>query len=147
MSSPTASPTYTARPVQAGRNCSTSTATTTGRAGESALRLLSGTARLPPLAGRLAETGAAVRVVAGRYVAPPKLRPAYEPRPRAPSSRDRATVWLRGYLAQRGPVISTEVIADAAAAGISLSTLRKARIDVNVRLQRVPGVGARHTWQ
>ena len=29
---------------------------------------------------------------------------------------------------------------------ISLSTLRKARIDLNVRLQRVSGVGARHTW-
>ncbi len=83
-------------------------------------------------------------VVAGRYVAPPKLRPVYEPRPRAPSSRDRATDWLRGYLAQRGPVLSTEVIADAAAAGFSCSTLYKARLDLNVRLQRVPGVGARH---
>jgi len=38
------------------------------------------------------------------------------------------------------------VIADATAAGISLSTLRKARIDLDVRLQRVSGVGARHTW-
>ena len=85
-------------------------------------------------------------VVAGRYVAPPRLRPAYERRPRAPSSRDRATAWLRAYLAQRGPVVSTQVIADATAAGISLSTLRKARIDLNVRLQRVSGVGARHTW-
>src|SRR6478736_3978589 len=76
----------------------------------------------------------------------PGCGPAYEPRPRAPSSRDRATDWLRGYLAQRGPVVSTRVIADATAAGISLSTLRKARIDLNVRLQRVSGVGARHTW-
>jgi Transcription factor WhiB len=85
-------------------------------------------------------------VVAGRYVPPPKLRPAYQPRPRGPSSRDRATDWLRAYLGQRGPVISTEVIADAAAAGISCSTLYKARLELNVRLQRVPGVGARHTW-
>jgi hypothetical protein len=76
----------------------------------------------------------------------PGCGPAYEPRPRAPSSRDRATDWLRGYLAQRGPVVSTRVIADATAAGISLSTLRKARIDLNVRLQRASGVGARHTW-
>ena len=75
-------------------------------------------------------------VVAGRYVAPPKLRPAYEPRPRTPSSRDRVTDWLRAYLAARGPVLSTEVIADAAAAGISCSTLYKARIALNVRLQR-----------
>jgi hypothetical protein len=85
-------------------------------------------------------------VVAGRYVAPPRLPPAYVPRPRAPSSRDRAADWLRGYLAARGSVISTQVIADATAAGISLSALHKARIDLNVRLQRVAGVGARHTW-
>ena len=86
-------------------------------------------------------------VVAGRYVAPPKLRPAYEPRPRAPSSRERATTWLRAYLAQRGPVLSTEVIADATLAGITLSMLRAARIDLGVRLQRVRGVpGAPHTW-
>jgi hypothetical protein len=50
-------------------------------------------------------------VVAGRYLAPPALRPAYEPRPREPSSVDLATDWLRAYLAQRGPVISSEVIA------------------------------------
>jgi hypothetical protein len=50
-------------------------------------------------------------------------------------------------LAARGPVISTEVIADAtAAAGFSVSTLYKARVDLNVRLQRASGVGARHTW-
>jgi Transcription factor WhiB len=73
-------------------------------------------------------------VIAARYVAPPRLPPAYEPRPRAPSSRDRATDWLRGYLAARGPVLSTEVIADAAAAGFSCSTLCKARIALNVRL-------------
>jgi hypothetical protein len=85
-------------------------------------------------------------VVGGRFLPPPRLRPAYEPRPRAPSSRDRATVWLRGYLAQRGPVISTQVIGDAAAAGFSRTALRKARIKLNVRLERVSGVGARHLW-
>jgi hypothetical protein len=38
-------------------------------------------------------------VIAARYVPPPKLRPAYEPRPREPSCVDLAIVWLRGYLA------------------------------------------------
>ena len=86
-------------------------------------------------------------VVAGRYVGPPKLRPAYEPRPRTPSSRDRATDWLRSYLAQRGPVLATQVIRDATAAGISLTTLHLARHDLGVRLERVRGVrGAPHTW-
>ena len=85
-------------------------------------------------------------VVAGRYVAPPRLPPAREPRPRSPSSRDRATDWLRVYLAQRGSVLSTQVSADATAAGISLTTLYKELIELYVRLQRVPGVGARHTW-
>ncbi len=67
-------------------------------------------------------------VVAGRYVAPPKLRPTYEPRPRGPSSRDRATVWLRGYLAARGPVLSTEVIADAGGGGypVAARSVRRA---------------------
>jgi len=85
-------------------------------------------------------------VVAGRYLAPPTLRPVYEPRPRGPSSVDLATDWLRGYLAERGPVISTQVLADAAQAGFSRSTVRHARLELNVRLQRVPGVGGRHTW-
>lgn len=49
-------------------------------------------------------------VVAGRYVAPPPLS-SYVPRPRAPSAPERATVWLRAYLAQHGPVLSTQVIA------------------------------------
>ena len=51
--------------------------------------------------------------VAGRYIPPPRLRPAYVPRPPRPSSRDRAIVWLRAYLSERGPVLSTQVIADA----------------------------------
>jgi hypothetical protein len=55
-------------------------------------------------------------------------------------------VWLRAYLAEHGPVISTQVIDDASAADISCSTLRKARLSLNVRLERVPGVGARHLW-
>ena len=86
-------------------------------------------------------------VVAGRYVAPPKLRPAYEPRPQALSSRARAADWLRAYLAQRGAVLSTEVIADATAVGISKTALHLARHDLGVRLERVRGVrGAPHTW-
>jgi hypothetical protein len=86
-------------------------------------------------------------VVAARYLPPPTLRPTYEPRLREPSCVDLAIVWLRGYLAERGSVVSTEVIVAATAAGFSRSTLRKARIELNVRLQRVPGgVGARHLW-
>jgi hypothetical protein len=85
-------------------------------------------------------------VVAGRFIGPPPLPPPYVPRPRAPSAPDRATDWLRGYLAERGAVLGGQVIADAAAAGFSVSTLRKARVALNVRLVRVPGVGARHLW-
>ena len=87
-------------------------------------------------------------VVAGRYLAPPPLPPPYVPQPRAPSAPDRATDWLRGYLAEHGgAVLGGQALADAAAAGISVSTLRKARIELNVRLERVPGgVGARHMW-
>jgi transcription factor WhiB len=86
-------------------------------------------------------------VVAGRYLAPPPLPPPYVPRPRAPSAPDRAIEWLRAYLAEHGgAVLGGQVRADAAAAGFSASTLRKARVSLNVRLVRVPGVGARHMW-
>jgi hypothetical protein len=44
------------------------------------------------------------------------------------------------------PIISTEVIAAARSAGISHSALYAARIELNVRLERVPGPGARHEW-
>jgi len=96
---------------------------------------------------RPAKAGAAVRCRRAplRPTAQAAARPTNRGREHRPAG-DRATDWLRGYLAQRGPVVSTRVIADATAAGISLSTLRKARIDLNVRLQRVSGVGARHTW-
>jgi hypothetical protein len=83
-------------------------------------------------------------VIAGRYYPPPRLEPLRPPR--GPNACDRATDWLRAYLAEHGPVISTQVAADAAAAGFSVSTLYKARVSLNVRLQRVPGVGARHIW-
>jgi hypothetical protein len=56
-------------------------------------------------------------IVAGLYCSPPKLPPLREPRPSP--SRDRATVWLAEYMVARGPVISTEVIADATATGIN----------------------------
>ena len=83
--------------------------------------------------------------VGGRFIPPPRLPP--EPRPRTSPSRDHATDWLRGYLAQHAPVLSTQVLADAAAAGISLSTLHWARHDLGVRRERVRGVrGAPHTW-
>ena len=145
--SPATSPICTGPPAAGTRHCSMSPAAMTqGGTSESGLRVLPCARRLSPVVGRPAEAGPAVRCRRGPLIPPPKLRPAYEPRPRAPSSRDRATDWLRAYLAQRGPVLSTEVIADAAAAGFSCSTLRKARIDLNVRLQRVTGVGARHLW-
>jgi len=56
-------------------------------------------------------------------------------------------VWLRDYLGQHRPVLSTDVIADASAAGIGYSALYKARIELCVRLERVPGgPGARYWW-
>jgi Transcription factor WhiB len=82
-------------------------------------------------------------VVAGRYYAPPRLRPW---RPRPPNACARAVVWLRDYMAAHGSVSSGQVAADAVAAGISVSTLHKARVELNVRLVRVPGPGARHEW-
>ena len=147
MNSPTTSPICPAQAAAVAPNCSTSPdrhdpAVERAKAVCSACPALNSCRRW--LAG-LPRYQRPCGVVAGRYVAPPKLRPVREPRPRAPT-RDRAADLLRAYLAARGPVISTEVIADAAPAGFSCSTLYKARIDLNVRLQRVPGVGARHTW-
>ena len=55
-------------------------------------------------------------------------------------------MWLRAYLALHGPVLSTAVIADATAVGISRTALCQARHDLGVRLQRVPGKVARHMW-
>jgi Transcription factor WhiB len=87
-------------------------------------------------------------VVAGRYLGPPPLPPPYVPVPRPPSAPDRAIVWLRAYLGEHGgAVLGGQVIADGAVAGISASTLRHARIALGVRLERVPGVGARHLWR
>lgn len=76
-------------------------------------------------------------VVAGRYRPPPKLPPLREPR--SSPSRDRATVWLAEYMVARGPVISTEVIADAAATGITPTALYLARTSV----LNVPAAGPR----
>jgi hypothetical protein len=55
-------------------------------------------------------------------------------------SRDRAVEWLRVYLAERGAVLSSEVNRDAGGG------YQPHRQDLGVRLQQVPGVGARHTW-
>ena len=55
-------------------------------------------------------------------------------------------MWLRAYLAQHGPVVSTQVLRDASSAGISKTSLHLARHDLGVRLQRIAGVGARHRW-
>jgi|KBSMisStaDraftv2_1062788.scaffolds.fasta_scaffold2465711_1 hypothetical protein len=49
-------------------------------------------------------------------------------------------------MAPHGPVISTQMIADATAAGINTNALYLARHDLGVRLERVPGRGARLVW-
>jgi hypothetical protein len=77
-------------------------------------------------------------------VPPPKLPPEREPRPRR---RDYAAAWLREYMAARGPVISSQVIADGTAAGFSHTALYQARVALHVKLERVTGVpGAPHMW-
>ena len=78
-------------------------------------------------------------IVAGLYQPAPKLRPEREPRGRP--SRGRAAVWLWAYMAERGTVLSSETIADAAAVGITLSSLHNARHDLGVRVERVAGPG------
>jgi hypothetical protein len=87
-------------------------------------------------------------VIAGRYLGPPPRPPPYVPVPREPSAPDRAAAWLSAYLVEHGgAVLGGQAIADAAVAGFSASTLRHARIALGVRLERVPGRGARHEWR
>ena len=50
-------------------------------------------------------------------------------------------MWLRGYLAEHRPVLSTVVIADAVAAGLFLSALRAAAAEVSSRRTIVGVVG------
>jgi hypothetical protein len=50
-------------------------------------------------------------------------------------------------MAARGPVISSQVIADGTAAGFSHTALYQARVALHVKLERVTGVpGAPHMW-
>ena len=50
-------------------------------------------------------------------------------------------MWLRGYLAEHRPVLSTVVIADTVAAGLFLSALRAAAAEVSSRRTVVAVVG------
>jgi hypothetical protein len=68
-------------------------------------------------------------VVAARYIAPPRPS-AYVPRPRVPSGRELAAVWLRGYLAEHAPVLGSRVIADPQAFGIRYNMLAVGRRDL-----------------
>ena len=75
---------------------------------------------------------------------PPRgCAPLAEPRP--PTGTDRAAAWLIEQL-RSGPVISTQIHADAAEAGIQRHTLALARRRLNVQLERLTGQrgGARY---
>jgi hypothetical protein len=87
-------------------------------------------------------------VIAGRYREPTKiqLQPRRDPEARTHPSRDRAVVWLRAYLSEHAPVLSAQVFADAIAAGISLTALRRARLDLHVQLTPVPGPKRHFMW-
>lgn len=85
-------------------------------------------------------------VVAGRFVRPPTPRPLPDPKPKQPTKTDRAAHWLAAYLAD-GPVISTQVRADATAAGIDIHNLARARRHLGVQLERLDGQrGGYRTW-
>ncbi len=76
---------------------------------------------------------------AGRYVARRSCADIRTAAPGSPIPRDRASVWLRGYLAARGPVLTMEVI-PTRRRRVS-TTLRKPRIELNVRRSGVSGGG------
>ena len=86
-------------------------------------------------------------VVAGRLIQPPAPRPQPPPKPRQPTKTSRATNWLANYLST-GPVISTQVRADAVAAGIDLHTLTRARRALGVQLDRTAETrGGQWIWR
>ena len=84
-------------------------------------------------------------VVAGKFVKPPWLRPLPQRKPKPPTKRDRAAHWLASYLAA-GPVLSTQVRADAAAAGIDIHNLARARRHLGVQLERTTGARGGQRW-
>ncbi len=77
-------------------------------------------------------------VVAGRFVRPPEPR-HYANRNRSPTKTDHATTWLAAYLTDNGPVLSTQLRADAAVVGIERHTLARARRTLGVELERITG--------
>lgn len=86
-------------------------------------------------------------VVAGRYNRAPSPQPRPERPPQPPTRADRATSWLRDYLQLRGPTISTQLRADAQAAGHTLSAVHVAGRRLGVRLERLTGTrGGQHLW-
>ena len=84
-------------------------------------------------------------VVAGRFVRPPWLRPLPDPKPRPETKRDTAARWLVAYLSA-GPVLSTQVRADAVAAGIDIDNLARARRHLGVQLERTTGARGGQRW-
>ena len=141
MNSPTTSPICTARPAAATPNCSTSPTATTprDRPHESGLPHLPGPWRLSPVVGRPAQTGVAMRC--RRRPLRPTAEVAAGLRTAAAGtvSRDRATDWLRAYLAQRGPVICTEV----RRCGSSGHHPHRVVLGANIGRERAPAAGAR----
>ena len=77
-------------------------------------------------------------VVAGRFVRPPWRRPLPEPKPRPHTKTDGQPDGWPHYLAD-GPVISTQVRADAAAAGIDIHNLPAPAAHLGVQLERTAG--------
>ncbi|WP_273734173.1 WhiB family transcriptional regulator [Mycolicibacterium septicum] len=86
-------------------------------------------------------------VVAGIYVAPPKVWPLRDRPPRPPTKADRATRWLADYLRQHNPADSELVLAAATVAGFGKQPLQTARRRLGVTLERVTGRhGGHHIW-
>ncbi|WP_051288853.1 WhiB family transcriptional regulator [Mycobacterium sp. URHD0025] len=86
-------------------------------------------------------------VVAGRFLAPPRVKRLRDHPPRPPTKADRATRWLADYFQRHGPVISTQVRADAQRAGFDISTLATARHRLGVEVERITGQhGGQRLW-
>ncbi|MGV0781468.1 WhiB family transcriptional regulator [Mycolicibacterium sp. XJ775] len=86
-------------------------------------------------------------VVAGRFLAPPRVKRLRDHPPRPPTKVDRATRWLADYFQRHGPVLSTQVRADAQRAGFDISTLATARHRLGVEVERITGQhGGQRLW-
>ncbi|OCB14151.1 hypothetical protein A5717_11615 [Mycolicibacterium porcinum] len=86
-------------------------------------------------------------VVAGRFLAPPRVKRLRDHPARLPTKADRATRWLADYFQRHGPVLSTQVRADAQRAGFDISTLATARYRLGVEVERITGQhGGQRLW-